>query len=572
MSGHEPETMEALEAASRDASIILERLAQPVDGQAKRASRFPEPSQSAGEEIREGPEPNSVPCTEGTQGRTWTEEGVRELLEALPDGVVVIDPSGAIVLVNKQVEVLFGYRREELLGRPIETLVPERVRGPHVGYRQGYFANPKTRPLETNLDLFGRRKNGSEFPVEISLSPLRIGTELLAASIIRDVSQRKREEAKFRTLVENIPAVTFIAPLDDCLPELYVSPQIEKLLGFSAQEWLDNPILWYQQLHPDDRERWNQQFSPTCSSGEPFRALYRFLARDGRAVWVHGSANLVRDDEGMPLFLQGVAFDVTALKEAEDALRRANAELEQRVRERTEALVRSMAELQEKTDELELFAYHAVHDLKEPLTTMLTHTQRLDRENREQLSGKALERIGKITGGTTSMRQLLEKLREFAHVTRREESRSVDCSAAVANACANLQAAIDETAAEITVGELPTVVGMPEHLTLLFQNLISNGIKYRSPDRAPRISISAREHVDGWLFEVIDNGIGIESKYLKKIFLMGQRLFSRSAYEGWGYGLAICEKTVTRHGGRIWVTSDPGQGSCFCFTLSERRA
>src|SRR5881275_195235 len=114
-------------------------------------------------------------------------------------------------------------------------------------------------------------------------------------------------EARYRTLVEQMPVVTFLAALDGGVNELYVSPQIEKLLGFSQKEWLENPILWYTQLHPDDRARWHKEFAHTCSTGERFRSVYRFIARDGRDVWVHGEAQLVKDDDGQPLFLQGVA-------------------------------------------------------------------------------------------------------------------------------------------------------------------------------------------------------------------------------------------------------------------------
>jgi len=111
---------------------------------------------------------------------------------------------------------------------------------------------------------------------------------------------------------------------------------------------------------------------------------------------------------------------------------------------------------------------------------------------------------------------------------------------------------------------------MKEHLELLFQNLFSNAIKYRSPDRPPRIEIGAERHADGWLFSVRDNGMGIEPKYWQRIFGMGEQLNSRSRYGGWGYGLAICQKTVVKHGGRIWVASEPGAGSTFCFTLADR--
>jgi PAS domain S-box-containing protein len=142
-----------------------------------------------------------------------------------------------------------------------------------------------------------------------------------AATRGTDEAQLHRAEARYRALVEQIPAVTFMAPLDGSTSELYVSPQIEELLGFSAQEWLDDPFLWYRQLHPDDQVRWSEHFAHTCFSGEKFRAEFRFLARDGRVVWVHGEAKLVMDENGVPLFLHGVAFDITERKRAEEATR-----------------------------------------------------------------------------------------------------------------------------------------------------------------------------------------------------------------------------------------------------------
>src|SRR5690349_15920761 len=133
-------------------------------------------------------------------------------------------------------------------------------------------------------------------------------------------------EARYRTLVEQIPVVTFLAALDGGVNELYVSPQIEALLGFSQKEWLEDPILWYTRLHPEDRERWHLEFARTCATGERFRSEYRFLARDGRVVWVHGEAHLVRDEAGRPLFLQGIAYDITEKKKAEEVLRCLNQE------------------------------------------------------------------------------------------------------------------------------------------------------------------------------------------------------------------------------------------------------
>jgi PAS domain S-box-containing protein len=562
-----------------EAVSVLERLASVRTPTRKKLSEPPSVLEEPEAELA-GLVPGELDSRSSIAVQNWSEQTLRSLVEMLPDAVAVIDQQGRIVLVNEQTELIFGYKRTEMLGWPIELLIPERFRPGHVGHRNGYFGKPKSRPMGAKLELFGRRKDGAEFPVEISLSPLPSERGTLATSVIRDISARKRAEAKFRTLVENIPAVTFIAPLDESVPELYVSPQIEQLLGFSQKEWLEDPVLWYRQLHPEDRERWNGQFAPTCASGKPFDSIYRFIAKDGRVVWVHGSASVVRDADGMPSFLQGVAFDITSIREAEAALRKAqeglrrsNVELERRVQERTEELARSMAELQEKTGELEQFAYVASHDLREPLRSLVNYPEKLAKNYGGKIDAQADEWINKTIAGATRMRRLIEDLSVYSRAVRSDQKfQPIECSVAVGEACSNLQAAIDECEAEIVVNELPAVRGNGELLILLFQNLIGNAVKFRDADRSVRVEVGSRRETGDWLFWVRDNGIGIDAKYLTRIFGLGQRLHSTKQYAGTGFGLAICEKIVARHGGHIWAESEPGRGSTFLFTLPAQEA
>jgi len=149
----------------------------------------------------------------------------------------------------------------------------------------------------------------------------------------------RKAEARYKTLVEQIPAVTFMASFESGLSEIYVSPHIETMLGYTAKEWTDSPILWYQRLHPSDRARWNKEFSRTVSFAEPFRADYRFLAKDGHVVWIHGEARVVRDASGRPSFVQGIGYDITERKQAEEVMRRSREELEELVKSRTAELV-----------------------------------------------------------------------------------------------------------------------------------------------------------------------------------------------------------------------------------------
>jgi PAS domain S-box-containing protein len=490
------------------------------------------------------------------------------LVEAIPDALVIVDHRGQIVVVNSQTERLFGYRRDELLGRPIELLVPERFRDRHVADRNAFMAAPRVRPMGQGLDLFGRRKDGRDIPVEISLSPLATADGVLVVATIRDASERRRAEAqlrkmeaRYRTLVEGIPAVTFMAALDEGVNELYVSPQIEELLGFTQKEWLEDPVLWYQQLHPDDRVRWHEEFARTCVSAEPFRSVYRFVARDGRLVWVHGEAQVVRDGDGRPLFLQGVAFDITGIKKAEEELMAVNQTLERRVAERTRELARS-------NEALEQFSYVVAHDLRQPLRTMKSFIQKLAERYHGQLDSQADDYITRGINAADRMRILIDDLLAYSRVrTQGKEPTLTECGEAVASACANLQAAIDENGAIVTSGELPTVLFDPTQLVQLFQNLIGNALKFRSDD-PPRIRISARRQRDEWVISAADNGIGIEAQYLQRIFGLGERLHGVAKYPGNGIGLATCEMIVQRHGGRIWAESAGlGKGCTISFTV-----
>lgn len=382
-------------------------------------------------------------------------------------------------------------------------------------------------------------------------------------------------EVRYRTLVEQMPVVTFLAALDGGVNELYVSPQIESLLGFSQKEWLENPVLWYTQLHPEDRERWHLEFARTCSAGERFHSEYRFLARDGLVVWVHGEAQLVRDEHGQPLFLQGIAYDITEKKRAEEMLRRLNRELEERVGDRTTqlekvnaALARQAEELARSNSELEQFAYVASHDLQEPLRMVSSFTQLLAKRYQGKLDTDADEFIGYVVEGAVRMQQLINDLLTYSRVGRAGKGFTpTDCSAVVAIACANLRKTIEESGAEVRTDALPVVLAEETQLLQVFQNLIGNAIKFHKNNEPPRIHAGARRQHGAWLFWVRDDGIGIEPQYAQRIFLVFQRLHSRKEYPGTGIGLAICKKVVERHGGRIWVESEPGRGSCFYFTL-----
>jgi signal transduction histidine kinase len=248
------------------------------------------------------------------------------------------------------------------------------------------------------------------------------------------------------------------------------------------------------------------------------------------------------------------------LDKKNQALEAANAELAQRSQE----LMRSNAELEQ-------LAYIASHDLQEPLRMVVSYLQLLEQRYGGQLDSDAHEFIEFAVDGATRMQALIDDLLTYSRVgTRAQPLQPTDCMAVVEVVIRSVRVAIKESGTRVTYDPLPTVAGDATQLMQLFQNLIANAIKFRR-DQGPEIHIHAEPEDGFWRFSVQDNGIGIAPEYFDRIFVMFQRLHSRSTYSGTGIGLAICQKIVERHGGRIWVESTPGTGSTFQFTLPREK-
>ena len=241
-------------------------------------------------------------------------------------------------------------------------------------------------------------------------------------------------------------------------------------------------------------------------------------------------------------------------------VRQLNAELERRVEERT-------GELRRSNEELQQFAYVASHDLQEPLRMVTSYVQLLAQRYQGQLDSEAQEFIGYAVEGAQRMKALIDDLLAYSRVNIRERLVvPTDSGAVLQQTLQNLHIQIAESGATVTADPLPTVSTDRMQLGLLWQNLLSNALKFRGQE-PPRVHVSARRQGNEWVFSVRDNGIGMEPRHTERIFQMFQRLHTRQEYPGTGIGLAICKKIVERHGGRIWVESEPGQGTTFFFTL-----
>lgn len=345
---------------------------------------------------------------------------------------------------------------------------------------------------------------------------------------------------------------------------------------------------WLATVHPQDRDTARQAWQEAVMHRSLYQAEYRLQSpeKEYRDFLVRGVPVLEADNSVREWV--GTYVDITERKRSAQALEEVRNALEVRVQERTRELAKInrelqaeimerkqierqleqfAASLQHSNQELEQFAYVASHDLQEPLRTVASYTQLLAKKYQGELDEKADKYIGYVVDGATRMQQLINDLLTYSRVGKQTLNLTpVDCNSILEQVCALLETAISETKTTITIASLPIVVADASHLAKLFQNLISNAIKYHS-DAPLEINITAVHHHNKWVFSVKDNGIGIDPQYAERIFVIFQRLHTRREYSGTGIGLAICKKIVELHQGRIWVESQLGQGSTFFFVL-----
>jgi PAS domain S-box-containing protein len=467
----------------------------------------------------------------------------RAVVESAPSGMVMIDRAGNIALVNRETERLFGYARDEIIGKPVELLVPARFRGRHPAFRTDFFANPQTRAMGAGRELYGLRKDGSEIPVEIGLNPIETDEGLFVLASIVDITARKRAEARFRAAVESSP--NGMVMIDQTGKIILVNREIERLFGYTRDQLIGEPIerLVPERLrgrHPELRTDFFT--TPQARAMGAGRDLFG-RRRDGVEIPVEIGLNPIETEEG--LFVLASVVDISERKRAEAELRRSNAELEQ-------------------------FAYVASHDLQEPLRMVANYTQLLAKRYRGKLGSDADEFIHFAVDGALRMQQLIADLLAYSRVgTRGKPLAPTDCEAVLARALADLKLTVQQSGAVVTHDPLPTVLGDETQLGQLFQNLLANALKFHGPE-APRVHVSAEVNEADWRFTVRDNGIGIAPEHTERIFVIFQRLHTAAEYPGTGIGLAICKKIVERHGGRLWVESEPGKGTAFRFTIPLR--
>ncbi|MBI4783081.1 MAG: PAS domain-containing protein [Oscillatoriophycideae cyanobacterium NC_groundwater_1537_Pr4_S-0.65um_50_18] len=370
-----------------------------------------------------------------------------------------------------------------------------------------------------------------------------------------DITARKQAELENQQLKERLQFVLASSPavIFTCKPEgdyaaTFISDNIQDVVGHTPADFLSESGFWANHIHPEDAPRIFAGLASLFDQGHHTHE-YRFLHKNGSYRWMWNGLRLVRDAEANVSEIVGYFVDITDRKQAEQALQQLT------------------IDLQRSNQELEQFAYVASHDLQEPLRAITSYTQLLAKRYQGQLDEKADKYIYYVVDGAARMQQLIQDLLAYSRVGRYElKLQPTDCNVILKQVRNDLQVAIAESNAVITVDALPTIPADTAQVTQLFQNLIGNALKYHG-QAAPIIRISASQQGKDWIFSIQDNGIGIEPQYAERIFEIFQRLHTRREYDGTGLGLAICKKIVERHHGRIWVESTLGQGATFYFTL-----
>jgi PAS domain S-box-containing protein len=508
----------------------------------------------------------------------------RGLLEAAPDAMVVVNQGGEIVLVNVQAEKQFGYPRDELVGQKVKNIIPEGFAERLISDATRSAADALAQQIGMGIELSGRRKDGSEFPIEIMLSPLESAEGILVTAAIRNIGGRKaaekhlvQMEGRYRGLLEAAPDAMVVVNQTGEIVLLNV--QAEKQFGYRRDELLGQrmkniiPEGFAERLVADASRSVADALAQQIGMGIELSGR----RKDGSEFPIEIMLSPLESAEG--ILVTAAIRNISARKKSErdntqlenqaTVMRSAHDELELRVSERTKELAFANQILEQSNLELKQFAYIASHDLQSPLRSISGFVQLLKMEYEDKLSEEAVDWIRRTVQSIGQMQTLIRDLLSYSRV----DARSVPFTQIpfldiVNDALTLLESSIRDSGGRVTWDQLPVIMGDRSQLVQLIQNLIGNGLTYRG-DKPPHIHLSAERSGKEWVFSVCDNGIGIDPKHYEQIFEIFKRLHDQKDYPGTGIGLAVCRRVVIRHGGRIWVQSEPGHGSTFFFTIPE---
>ncbi len=470
-------------------------------------------------------------------------ERLYHAVEFSPNAKVMIDKTGKIVLANNEVERLFGYSREELIGEQVEKLIPQSFRSQHFRDRETFIKNPSKRRMGFGRDLYGLHKNGREFPVEVGLSPVRTSKGLYVLSSIIDISGRKQAEKLFQMAVEASPSAMIMVDRESRI--MLMNAATEQLFRYKREELMGKELatLIPERFH-DFLASSLAQLTQTVKVEQDLHGL----RKDGPEILIEMGLNPIETEEDT--FVLVSMIDVGIRRQLENE---------------REAYIQ---QLSQANKDLEDFAYIASHDLKAPLRAIDNLSQWIaeDIEDLLEEDSDVRKHLKLMRSRVARLENLLEDLLQYSRAGKVDAADTQDIQLGVF--LRNIIDLLDlpEGFEVILPKDLPSFVTAKSPLKHVFINLISNAVKHHDKDRG-RIRISWKDQGDFYEFSVHDDGPGIPVMYQERVFQIFQTLVRRDEKEASGMGLAIVKKTIERHGGKVWLTSEEGKrGTTFSFT------
>lgn len=469
----------------------------------------------------------------------------RQVVEAAPNAMVMVNESGTIEMVNTQTEKIFGYSRTELLGQSIDILLPERFRHHHPHHRASFFSDLHPRAMGTGRDLFGRRKDGSEFPVEVGLNPIETDDGIKVLSAITDISARKRMEERFRQVVEAAPNAMVMVDKAGIIE--MVNTQAENIFGYSRAELLGNTVdmllpTRFHDQHPHHRDAFFSDLHPRAMGAG--RDLYG-RHKDGSEFPVEVGLNPIETEEGVKVL--SAITDISARVKA------------------SERLAEHRNELERSNKELATFAYVASHDLKSPLRGIFQISQWIEEDLQTGDTLSIPKHMELLRGRLRRMEHLLDDLLAYSRAGRQVGSISQIELGNLARNIFEMQAPPEGFSLEVAQ-DMPAFTTFATPLEQVLRNLFSNAVKHHDRSTGCIKLNWTIANKDYYEFSVSDDGPGIPQKYHERVFVMFQTLKPRDEVEGSGMGLALVKKIVETYGGTTNIDSDGLRGSTIRFT------
>lgn len=491
---------------------------------------------------------------------------LRDLIDNLPAFVGFLTLDGTVVEVNGLALQLANLKSADVLGKPFERTywwsysneTQEQLRAAIVRAAAGQGSR---------FDIAMRTGPETSMTVDFMLSPVldEDGQVAFLIPAAVDITSRKQvelerthltlalaaERRRLKTILDNTPGVLWEAKgrPDQGQIATFASDYVEKLFGYTAQDWVAQPDMWQKIVHPEDAE---QALADSVAAYEQGGGTveYRIVKPDNTSIYIETRSNVLPDENNQPSIITAVTMDVTDRKLAEASLKR------------------YASELKRSNEELQQFAYVASHDLQEPLRMVTSYVQLLERRYADRFDEEGREFINYAVDGAARMKLLIGDLLAYSRVESGGRALvPTDLNRVLQTVLHDLSLMIEDTGAQVESDSLPTINADEHQMRQLFLNLIGNAIKFQTEGRTPKVEVRVKRRGNEWQFSIADNGIGIEEQYLDRIFILFQRLHARSKYTGTGIGLAICRRVVERHGGKIRAESKPGVGTIFYFTL-----